>query len=222
MSKMTGLSVSFISLVKHPANMKDIVVKAADKYNHESTITVKKSDPKGLIYGTVYKANEVDAHGHWTDIDVIRNAAHKFMQKGLYENVDTAHNKERSGAVIVESYVTDQEWNVVIKCDPASEVFQKVQKGDYQGLSLMGIATLANEECPSQKSDMSEMQALSNKVNTLETSQQQILDLVKKLVDSVNSIPRSRQIHFDVDGKAKITDADDSEALSEFKLLEVN
>ena len=217
MPRLTDLMVSFISLVKNPANMKDIIVKSSsDKkvsYNLEKIINIQKSAPEGLVYGTVYKANEVDAQGDWADIETIRKAAHEFMQKCLYENVDENHNCNKSGAKVVESYVTDNEWNVVIKCDPKSEYFEKIQKGEYKGLSMYGTAVKKNENAPTQ----------DNRVD-LENLQKQIKELHelnKELFAIVKGIPQTKQIEFDKDGNAITKSSGDIGLLGEFSMVEV-
>jgi hypothetical protein len=215
MAKLTNLEVSFISLVKNPANKKDIVAKASNTFNMSKPITIKKSSPQGLIYGCVYEADKLDAQGDWADMDTIRKAAHDFVEKGLSANIDIDHNENKSGAILVESYTTDKEWNVVIKCNPQSEIFSKLQKGEYQGLSMMGTAIKKDETLQTQNNNQSDNADLQKQVEILTKS-------LKELTDIVKEIPRSRQIEFDKDGNI-ITkgSSSDGEVFSEFQMLEV-
>jgi hypothetical protein len=211
MPKLKELDVSFVSLVKNPANKKDIVFKAADKYNITKMVKVVKTDPKGLIYGTVYEADTKDSQGDWADIDTIRKAAHEFLMKGKNLNVDEDHNEKPSGAAIVESYVDDKAWKVTIKADPESETFKKVLKGDYEGLSLMGIAKKVEEEPPAKED------ALAKSMEEIKQLKEQVAQLQK----SMESLPGTKQIEFDKDGNIIAKKSDDTELFSEFKTLEV-
>lgn len=210
MPKLTELGVSFVSLVKNPSNKKDIVFKAANKYNITKAVKVIKTDAKGLIYGTVYEADTKDSQGDWADIDTIRKAAHEFLMKGKNLNVDEDHNEKPSGAAIVESYVDDKAWKVTIKADPESETFKKVMKGDYEGLSLMGLAKKVEEEPPAKENDLSK-------------SQEEIKQLkaqVALLQKSIEGIPGTKQIEFDKDGNI-VAKSGDGDLFDEFKTLEV-
>jgi hypothetical protein len=208
MPKLTKLGVSFISLVKSPANRQDIIYKAADKYNLTKPIKILKHDPQGLIEGVVYKADELDTQGDWADIETIRKAAHEFLMKGNNFNIDSEHNIKPNGAAVVESHVTDDKWLVTIKCDPESDVFKKVQKGEYAGLSMMGTAIKKEENPPTKTTDD------SDKIADLEKAVQELTEIVK-------GMPHTRQLQFDADGKIITKSAGSDELLGEFKILEV-
>jgi len=52
MAKLNKLKVAYISLVKKPANKRDIVYKSADnQFNQEKEIRIVKSEPEGLVAG---------------------------------------------------------------------------------------------------------------------------------------------------------------------------
>lgn len=208
MPKLTNLGVSFISLVKEPANKKDIIIKASDRYNLTKPITITKSTPEGFIYGTVYEADKTDAHGDWADMSTIRKAAHEFLAKGKNANIDSEHNEVPNGTIMVESYTTDKSWEVVLQTDPAGEVFKKVQKGDYQGLSMMGTAVRKDENPPAQTTDQEEQ------IKQLKKS-------IEELTNIVKTIPLSKQLTFDTDGNIITKAAAEDTLFSEFKLLEV-
>lgn len=211
MARLTELDVSFVSLVKNPANKLDIVYKAANRYNITKSVKVEKTDPQGLIYGTVYEADKKDSQGDWADIETIRKAAHNFLIKGKNMNVDEDHNEKPSGAAIVESFVADNAWKVTIKTDPKSETFKKVLKGDYEGLSLMGIAKKVEEEPPAKEDDTSK-------------SLEEIKQLKKEVAllrKSLEKLPGTKQIEFDNDGNIISKNSDDDSLFAEFKTLEV-
>ncbi len=210
MAKLTNLDVSFISLVQNPANKKDIIAKASDRYNFTKSIKITKSVKEGLVYGTVYEANNPDAHGDWTDMETIKKAAHDFLMKGKNFNIDTDHNEQQSGSALVESYITDKGWDVVIKCDPKSEVFEKVQKGEYAGLSMMGLAVKKDEPAPTG----------AGQDDNLKKEVEEIKKGLTELTNILKGIPQSRQLVFDQLGNV-ITKNTDDEPFSELKFLEV-
>ena len=159
----------------------------------------------------MYEANKKDSQGDWADLDTIRKAAHDFLMKGKNLNVDEEHNEKPSGAAIVESYVDDKAWKVTIKTDPNSETFKKVAKGDYEGLSLMGVCKKVEEEPPATEDD-----DIAKSKEEIKKLKEQVALLQK----NIESIPGTKQIDFDKDGNI-ISKADDDGLFSEFKTLEV-
>ena len=70
MAKLNKISVAYISLVKNPANKLDIVYKSSDaKFTDEKQIKITKSEPEGIVYGTVYEPNVKDSDGERVKID---------------------------------------------------------------------------------------------------------------------------------------------------------
>lgn len=213
MAKLNDLKVSFISLVNRPANKKDIVFKSSNtdklKYNIMKSIKINKSEPQGLIFGTVYEANKQDTDGDWTDLETIKKAAHEFLANGNNSNVDTDHNGQPSGAVVVESWVDDKAWNIVIKSDPKSALYEKVQKGDYKGISLAGMSKKSDEKCPEATTTSEEIKALKAEL--------------EELKKNVKELPGTKQIQFDSAGNVVKNDkTSEDDAYGVFNVLEVN
>lgn len=209
MAKLEDLKVSFISLVEKPANKKDVILKAESKWNMNRPIKVVKTEEKekeGLIYGEVYRADEVDAQGDWTDYGTLKKAAHEFLWKGQTVNVDTDHNENKSGAAVVESYLDEAQksWNVVIKTDKDSELFQKVKKGEYKGLSLMGVAVRKDEADPPKADNK-----LESRIGKMEETQEEILAILK-------GVPKFKHLKFDKEEKGGSGESE----LEEFSLLD--
>ena len=200
MAKLKNLLVTYISLVKKPANRRDIVYKSADaKFTDEKEIKITKSDPEGLVHGTVYEPNVKDVDGDWADPETIQKAAHSFLAKGANANVDENHDEKACGARVVESHINSKgAWDVVIKMDPQSETFKKVQKGELKGLS-MGAYCVKSEEEPS---DSGSNDANDDMNKVLKGIMAELVDLkaeIRTVKKGVDSVPKSRQLKIDGD-----------------------
>lgn len=201
MAKLKNLQVSFISLVKNPANKKDIVYKCRDKYTDEKLIKITKSTDEGLVYGTVYEPNVKDAEGDWATAETIRKAAHDFLLTGKNFNIDSEHDKVPVGASVVESYINEKgAWDIAVKMDPTSETFQKVKKGEYEGFSMMAMCQKSDEEPPTQPDD----------IQTLKEDLSKALKEIEVLKGEVSGIPRTRQIIIDESGNVSVAKNDSS------------
>lgn len=220
MAKLKALRVAFISLVKKPANKLDIVYKSADgKFTDDKEIKIRKSTAEGLVYGTVYEPNVKDTDGDWADAETIRKAAHDFMERSRIDKIDENHNEKPSGARVVESSVNEKgAWDVVIKMDPSSDTFKKVQKGELKGLSMGAYCEKSNEEPEADKTDGG-----TEIVKTLKGIQDGIDKLserIDKIEKSVDKVPKSRQLS--IDGESvKIDKGGEEPAFMEFRFDEL-
>ena len=195
MAKLKNLAVSFISLVKNPANKKDIVWKSKDTYNTEKIVKVAKLSEEGLVKGTVYEPFVKDTDGDWADKESIQKAAHSFLQEGKNFNVDTSHNEKPIGAAVVESHINDKgAWEVTIKMDTNSTVWEQVKKGEYAGLSMMAMVEKSDEEPPNQP-------------DTIQLLKEQVEKQAKELEalrDQVAGVSKSKQLVIDENGLVTI------------------
>lgn len=220
MARLKKLDVVFISLVKNPANKRDIVYKSDEgKFTDEKELKITKSTAEGLVYGTVYEPNVKDAQGDWADEKTIQSAAHQFLAKGSTANVDKEHDEKASGAKVVESYLDEKgSWKVAIQMDPQSETFQKVQKGEIKGLSMGAWCEKAEEEPPA-----TEAKTDAEMLKTLKAIQDgftSINERLEKLEKSVEKVPKSRQIKFDGEN-VKIDKSGEESAFQEFNFKEL-
>jgi len=221
MAKLKRLSVAYISLVKNPANKRDIVYKSADgKFTDEKQIKITKSEAEGLVHGTVYEPNVKDAEGDWADKETIRKAAHDFVKKGSLARIDENHNETPTGAQVVETHITEKgAWDVVIQMDPKSETFQKVQKGELKGLSMGAYCEKSDEEPEAGGSDESTevLKALKDLGEKVEKMSGEIV-AIKKGVDSV---PKSRQLRLDGE-VVKVNKDGEEPAFNEFRFNDLD
>lgn len=158
---LSNVDVEFISLLfddVRPANQKGAIIKS-EAGNHTVFTTSRRFKSavvgtQGLIYCTVMEPDTVDAHGDTYTAEEIAKAAHSFSAKGLVLKNDVNHNSTPAPEFhIAESYILKSEdkehfpdtkvnsWVQVIKCsDLSSPLWQKVQKGQFNGVSLAGEA----------------------------------------------------------------------------------
>lgn len=159
---LRNVDVDLISLLfddMKPANMRGAVVKSADgKQGKILGATAKfKSETvgnEGLLYVTVMEPDVVDSQGDTYSSEEVKKAAHHFAKKGMVGKNDINHNNQPVPEfVIAESYLLKAEdkehfpntkvgaWVQVLKCENIkSELWQKVQKGQFNGVSIAGFA----------------------------------------------------------------------------------
>lgn len=157
--ELRDIDVELISLLvdgMHPANRKSAVVKSVDgrSFAPITSSTKFKSDKQGRLYVTVMEPGVKDAQGDiYNDVEV-QKACDGFAKHSLVGKCDVNHNMIPTPAFrITESYIlkaTDREhypstalgsWVAVIKCDDLnSELWQKVEKGQFNGVSIYGHA----------------------------------------------------------------------------------
>lgn len=196
MARLTKLGVTYISLVSKPANKLDIVFKSEEtEYTEEKQITITKSTPEGLVYGTVYAPYVKDTDGDWADAETIQKAAHEFLRKGRNANVDVQHDEKPSGAYVVESYVAEKgEWNVTIQMDPQSETFGKVQKGELKGLSMGANCVKTEEEPPAGEHKAEAERQVTEALVQLQKSLDGLNERLNGIEAQVKAVPKSQQI----------------------------
>jgi len=159
---LRNVDVDLISLLfddMKPANMRGAVVKSADgKQGKILGATAKfKSETvgnEGLLYVTVMEPDVVDSQGDTYTSEEVKKAAYHFAKKGLVGKNDVNHNNQPVPEfVIAESYILKTEdkehfpatkpgaWVAVLKCENlASDLWQKVVKGQFNGVSIAGFA----------------------------------------------------------------------------------
>ena len=158
--KLTDIRIEFISLVGNPANEKGIVFKSADanagsnpaqSTKFKVAAAIKKSDDeKHLVFATVYEPDTVDSQGDFAEAGEIEKACHLFLNQYRQECVDTEHNQNSNGSIIVESFIKrgsidefpetkDGAWCVVIKIRDV-EIWDKIKNGEITGVSMFGSA----------------------------------------------------------------------------------
>ena len=118
---------------------------AIDNEHQFSLFTADESDKKNLIFGPVYKPNQLDSQRQWARPEVLEDAAHWFMKHS--QLTDTEH-QALAKARIVESYIakTDEtidgrdvpkgSWNVTT--DVPDDLKKSIDAGDLNMYSMFG------------------------------------------------------------------------------------
>ena len=156
--KLSDIEISFISLVKSPANEKELIFKSGDKEpNFEKELIIKSLSSEGVAYGIVYSPYEKDLHGDWSDEVEIRKSAHAFMKNKRIDQIDREHSFKNVGAWICESWIIKSNddifenqrgaWAVGIKIEDEN-LKELIAKGEITGLSMAGYAKKENLEIP--------------------------------------------------------------------------
>ena len=189
MKKLSDIEISFISLVKNPANKKGLIFKSSDKKpEFEKEVFLKSLSKDGVAYGIVYSPYELDSQGDWTDEEEIKKAAHNFMKNKNIANVDTEHSFINEKAFVCESWIIKSyddifpnsrgAWAVGIKIND-DELKELINKGEITGLSMAGFAKKSDEKILSKGADMpnESLEVLKSQNSELSAK---VADLIKK------------------------------------------
>lgn len=111
---------------------------------------IKKTDDElQIVYGEVYAPNVPDIHGEFMTPVEVRKMAHRFLAKGIVEQVDTNHDNKTNGSVIVESFVAREDDTIFIPESwvigmhvPSPEMWLKIKSGEMNGFSLEALVHL--------------------------------------------------------------------------------
>ena len=118
---------------------------AIDNEHQFSLFTADESDKKNLVFGPVYKPNQLDSQRQWARPEVLEDAAQWFMKHS--QLTDTEH-QALAKARIVESYIakTDEKidgrdvpkgsWNVTT--DVPDDLKKSIDAGDLNMYSMFG------------------------------------------------------------------------------------
>lgn len=108
---------------------------------------LKTDDEKRIAYGVVYEPGVPDSHGDFMVAEEIEKMAHKFLADGRVLSIDTEHDLENNGSVVVESFVVrkgdpdfpEGSWVLGVHI-PGDDLWTAVKKGEIGGFSMYGKA----------------------------------------------------------------------------------
>jgi hypothetical protein len=111
----------------------------------EKIVSFKSQDDElQIVYGAVYCPDVVDSHGDYMNAEEIRKMAHNFCQRGHMFNVDMNHDGEKTGAYVVETFISKTgdpdfpipgTWVVGVHI-PDENLWGAVKKGEINGFSM--------------------------------------------------------------------------------------
>lgn len=111
----------------------------------EHYVSIKKVDEdKQLAYGEVYVPMIPDSQGDFMTAVEIEKMSHQFMKDGLLRGVDTQHDLQDNGAVVVESFIARKDdpdfiheaWVAAVWVP--DEIWPLVKSGELGGFSMYG------------------------------------------------------------------------------------
>lgn len=113
----------------------------------------KLDDELQIVYGEVYAPNVPDVHGEYMTPVEVRKMAHNFMRSQRVDRVDTNHDNELNGSMIVESFIAAADDEVYIPESwvvgmhvPDPEMWAKIKSGEINGFSMEALVRLAEYE----------------------------------------------------------------------------
>lgn len=110
-----------------------------------TTVQFSKFDSdKRIAYGEVYAPDVPDSHGEYMCAGTIETAAHRFLSSGRVNAIDTEHDLQDNGTVVVESFIarkgdpdfTPGAW--VLGVLIPEDQWEQVLKGEIGGFSMFG------------------------------------------------------------------------------------
>lgn len=160
--ELRNIDVDTVSLLfddMKPANRKGAIYKNAEGKSRVVKGVSKKYKSeeigdKGYLYVTVTEPDVEDTQGDKANAAEVQKACDNFSKKGMLRKNDVNHNeKPVDDFFIAENYILKTEdkehfpdtaigsWVQVIKCENLEgELWKKVKKGNFNGVSLAGEA----------------------------------------------------------------------------------
>lgn len=194
-SQITDLTVEYISIVDRPATGKTFTAKSRDGralVGRPFALT-KSDDDLQVLYGIVYPADTVDAHGHWADAPTIRKAMERFMRMSQTGNIDKQHNFSKQDAYVCESWTIRKgdplfpdepvgSWAVGVKVlDP--DLWRACKAGDFTGFSLAGFGELTPPPSQSQESFLAKLlEKILNKEKTVPVTPEEKAEIAAEVI----------------------------------------
>ncbi len=214
--ELKNVEVELVSLLfddMTPANQKGFVIKSANgkSYRIKGSSKKFKSETKGTqgrLYVTLMEPQVEDAQGDFYSEDEIQKACDYFSKHGMVGKNDINHNNHPvADFSVAENYIlktADEDhfpdvkvgaWVQVLKCnDLASPLWKKVEKGDFNGVSIYGRADDLGETSATLKAireelaGLKELQKSMKETQGREELQTAINELESKVVDLEKSI----------------------------------
>jgi len=114
---------------------------------------IKRTDDElQIVYGEVYAPNVPDVHGEFMTPVEVRKMAHRFMTKGILASVDTNHDNELNGSMIVESFIAREDDDIYIPESwvigmhvPDPVMWGKIKSGEINGFSMEALVRLSEK-----------------------------------------------------------------------------
>lgn len=114
-----------------------------------STSIIKKSAAEQIVTGAALVPDRPDREGDVVSAENVRDVAYDYLEN--HQKIDEMHDRQpRGDHSVVESYVAPQELELsdetvpegtwVVSVRLGDEAWEKVEKGEYTGFSVDGMA----------------------------------------------------------------------------------
>jgi len=111
---------------------------------------VRKDEMRQIVYGTVYKPREEDAHGDFMSEAEVEEMAHKFLMRYRHDptsGVDQQHDSVVRNVDVVESFIArkgdpdfpEGAWVMAVKIHDKA-LWEQILNGEITGFSFAGVA----------------------------------------------------------------------------------
>lgn len=241
--ELRDVDVELVSLLfddMRPVNQRGYIVKGKSTKVKSETV-----GDEGRLYVTLMEPDVKDAEGDFYNKAEIQKACDKFSEMGLSSKNDVNHNgKPVKDFVVAESYIlksADKEhfpetkvgsWVQVIKCkNLKSELWQKVKKGDFKGVSIYGKAKDIDNDISKAISELKSMlqkgeesfdaTEFENRIKVLEeklASQEEPHEEIEKSIKEVMDIMK-KGISKSIQGEPERTTADKEVMINGEKII---
>lgn len=125
---------------------------------------VIKSEFERLVFAEVYAPLHADTYVDAMTAEEIKKAAYAFMRKQRNSRIDVMHNELESGSYVVESFLAQKNdpngfvegaWVLGVKVED-DVLWDKIIKGELNGFSLSGTASVRPKKVPMERVKMIE------------------------------------------------------------------
>lgn len=126
--------------------------------NREKKIVIK-SEFERLVFAEVYAPLHADTYIDAMTSEEVKKAAYNFMKKQRNTRIDVMHNESETGSYIVESFLArpndpdgfiEGAWVVGVKVEDDG-IWNQIVKGELNGFSLSGTASVKPRKVPMER-----------------------------------------------------------------------
>ncbi len=110
----------------------------------ETPTRFKFDEELQIVWGEVYLPKLLDTQKDFMSAEEIRKMAHKFMASGKMKQIDVSHENEKTGSVVVESFIVREKdpdfpipdaWVVGVHI-PDHDLWEQVKSGELNAFSM--------------------------------------------------------------------------------------
>ena len=139
----------------------EIILQSIAKREMPVSYRIRKAYSSGefhYVFGEVYAPDIVDTDGESMSAEDIQKMAHNFIADGLVRSLDTNHNHNLCGAVVVESFIArkgdpdfaEGSWVLGVRMEDGP-LWESIKSGEINGFSVDAFVTKVPSDKPLPK-----------------------------------------------------------------------